>query len=190
MTSDFKLGAPQGSDEAVDSGTALEISGLQARPSADSAAITWQTNIPANGQAWVKLASGPVDWSLPGEGIGARPVAAEAVQHSLSTEHSLTVYGLGPGKTYYFQAASADTLGRSVVTDEMSFKTPIDGQWAQLARFSVRPVYRQVRCWYRYSPSQASIAGLGLIGFALVLLGIVLYSFKRRKAGRSLGQAD
>ena len=165
---DFDLQEPGSGMEigkVVETDLPLQISNLNLNPGYDGATISWETDLPADGQVWVKLSSGPVDWSLPGEGIGARPIAAEIAHEGLSTDHQLSVGGLQPNHLYYYQIASRTASGQVFISEELSFRTAAGGPWLGRFKAAYRPVYRQVRCW---------IAANTLLAYGLVVLLAVL----------------
>lgn len=178
---DFKLApveenaTPTSRPRITDAVTKLpEISRISASPSFNSTDIFWWTDLPADGQVWVKISPGLVDWSLPGEGIGARPIAAEAAHETPRFDHRVHISGLEPGRTYYYQVASRTPSGGVTIADELSFRTQSGGPFIEQFKALFRPQYRQVRCAYSANPaiytSLAGIAGITILAIASVLL--------------------
>ena len=156
-----------------DSPSTISIDEVQVKDiTFDSTTITWITNKFASSQAWVKLASGPVDWKMAGESVSARPIATEGALEDLTQNHSLTVTNLQPSTTYYYHIASMDEDGQVSVTDERSFTTVSGGSVVTFLKNLFRPAYHQVKCFY--IPNRTPIFIIG----GVFLLGLAYASWR------------
>ncbi len=135
----------------------------------DSAVLSWTTNRPANGQAWVSLTPGIMDWSLAGKSMLARPVTAMVAYEAINQAHALFVSDLLPDTVYYFQTISMEPSGKVAISEEQSFRTLSGGPLLMQVKNSLRPLYRQVICLY------ASYKGL-FFGLGSVLMFAVLFA--------------
>ena len=87
------------------------ISNIQVSSSADSAIVSWQTDEPA---------TSVVDYGDPS-------CALQESNASLVTQHAIQLSGLTPLTTYCFSVTSADALGQSSSSAEMTFDTTAAG---------------------------------------------------------------
>jgi hypothetical protein len=164
-------------------GTAIEptISNVGVTAGQDKVTILWKTDRPADGHVWVKFQSGPVDYRMTGESPGVRPIAAEGAHETTMQTHVLTLTGLRPNTTYYYNIASADAAGHTALSVESSFQTQ-RGSLTMEAKNAFQPVYRQFQCWFK-SNRQLAI-GLGGILAVAALLGGWLVIHTRRSTHR------
>ncbi len=189
--SDFTVETEQASDfilisQENQTGPDPTISDLQIQSGMREAVVTWQTDIPADGGVWVKLASGPVDWQIAGTSPGARPIAAEVFHETLMIDHSLIVYGLQPDTQYYYHVVSRDSIGRTTISEEHSFTTLKDRVSVQRVKELLRPAYRQVHC--ATGAGQATLVGIGAgIILSIVFISgiILLFRHQRKQADRN-----
>lgn len=184
---DFDLQEPGSSfevNQTAITSSLPQILNLSAVPGYDGATFDWETDVPADGQVWVKITPGPVDWSLPGEGIGARPIAAEVAQEELSIGHTLTVRGLQPNHLYYYQIASRSAIGEVIISDEKTFHTTANGPLVAKFKAAYRSEYRQVRCWAAANPLLAKSL-FGVLAFlALLAVSFVIWFWPHRRRSR------
>ena len=82
-------------------------------PTLTSTVITWTTDKPATSQADYRV-QGTSDW------------ASTALDTTLVAAHSVTLFGLSPGKTYEFQAHSQDACGHETISPVLGFATVAD----------------------------------------------------------------
>jgi len=162
--------------------SAPHISDVQVTPTADAALISWKTDVDTSGQVWVKFNSGPIDWSLPNGGLGARPIASEAAHEAYTQVHELYVAGLQPDTQYYFQVAGREIGGETAILDERSFRTLGETSVSLRLKYALRPVYRQARCLYLGRETQALAWGGAVVAGLVVLAILWLYARKRRRS--------
>ena len=155
------------------------LSDVQVNAMNDSAIISWRTDVESSGQLWVKFNSGPIDWSLPTGGLGARPVAAEAAHEINSQIHELQVTGLQPDTEYYYQIASREAGGEVTISDERSFHTQNYDSISLRIKYLLRPAYRQVRCLYIGRESQVIVLG-EIVAAGLVIFVVVWLRLRKR----------
>ena len=87
------------------------ISNLNAAPAGDGTAlITWDTDEPADSLVEFGITSGALNLS--------------ESNAALVTSHSITLTGLAPSTTYYYQVTSTDASTNSATSTEASFTTP------------------------------------------------------------------
>jgi hypothetical protein len=186
---DFKMTA----SEAASSGEKIQfkpsshpntpaISNLKVTSTYDQVTISWETDRPTDGQVWIKLASGPVDYRLPGESLGARPIVAEAAQYKYSQSHQFTIGNLHPNTDYYYHIAARDEAANMLVSPEQTFRTNGGGPIMFQAKSLLRPVYRNVNCWVPLTRRNIFL----MVGAGLILvagLAILAYRSIRRRRG-------
>jgi hypothetical protein len=143
------------------------VSNIQVRPGSDSAVISWDTDQPTIGQVWLGFYSGPVDWSVTTEAVGAKPIAAEAVSEKPLSHHEFTLSGLLPNTSYFFHVAATGASGQSVVSAEGSFGTQASGSISLQAKRYLRPTFRQIKCGW--DDRQWTFVGLG--GLCILIVG-------------------
>jgi len=120
----------------VAGGRAPGLSNVQASATETEATISGDTDLPADGQVWVRVEIG--DTYLP-------PIVGDAVHREPLTAHKLTIFGLESNTTYYYQIASADEFMNVSISGVMSFRTDGDSLFTRVKQIA-RPVYRLARC--------------------------------------------
>ena len=116
--------------------------------------ISWSTNVPSNTSVAFGTAANQLSQTSP-------------VQTPLTNSHGVTLTGLNPGTTYYFQAQSADVNGNTGYSTIFSFTTiagpptisavtvtPADNHTATISWTTSAPTYSYVQ----YGPRPASTA--------------------------------
>jgi hypothetical protein len=169
---------PQGNDDPV-------VTGVETAATDTAVTVTWETDRPTSGQVWIKSAPGKIDWRMPGQGSGKLPVAAVGVEETLAQTHALTLEGLRPNTTYYFQLAATDAAGQTTITAEGNFKTA-PGSLLDRAKNTFRPLYRQLRCGYEANAPLA-LVGMGVLG---VVLGALVWRAARSRRRRPAAPAQ
>ena len=157
----------------VAGGRAPGLSNVQASATETEATISWDTDLPADGQVWVRVEIG--DTYLP-------PIVGDAVHREPLTAHKLTIFGLESNTTYYYQIASADEFMNVSISGVMSFRTDGDSLFTRVKQIA-RPVYRLARCWVEANtPAAVLMAGAGVL--ALGAIGwSAWHTWRRRRAG-------
>jgi hypothetical protein len=135
----------------------------------NSAIVRWRTDQPANGQVWLKIAPGPLDYRLSAAQGWRLPVAASLLHEELRQDHQLTVWGLDPGTTYYVQIASRNDSGEVTISEEMPLQTAasLTGRLKIFARTAVRSLPCSVRA--NVVPVAVAI-GVVLVGVTAVVV--------------------
>jgi len=159
--------------------TAIEpaISNVAVTVSQDKATVSWRTDRPADGHVWVKFQSGPVDFRMTEESPGARPIASEGAHEAPMQAHELTLTGLRPNTTYYYNIASADAAGHTALTVESSFQTQ-RSSFVTETKNSFQPLYRRFQCWFK-SNRQLAIGLGGILALAAAFGGWLVIRTRR-----------
>lgn len=157
------------------------ISNVKITPTYNTARISWNTNVEADGQVWIKYASGSMDFSISGSNLGARPVAAEGAHEAYQKEHVFLIPGLQPNTKYYVQIASGVVESGSDISDEISFSTNGDAPLPVLVKSVLRPTARQVRCVYTQHQNLSIVIG-AIFGLVIVVLVLWFVISRFRKA--------
>ncbi|MCJ7566384.1 MAG: hypothetical protein MUO58_02455 [Anaerolineales bacterium] len=152
-----------------------KISELQVSVSGNSAQINWITDVPSNGQVWVKIAPGNIDYRQDDTSYWIAPVAASAGHDSFSTTHELTVY-LEFNTPYFFQVASTDESRETTVSSDQSLHTN-SGSILDQARVMARPLWRSIPCLIREN------IFLALYPVALIIVIAPVMIWRMRKVG-------
>ncbi|MGB4338502.1 MAG: fibronectin type III domain-containing protein, partial [Bacillota bacterium] len=115
---------------------APRITNVRASVTTNSATITWNTDEPAGSRVEFGTVSSRLtssagatafsssDAASPAGDVGTRAIIVTPVPTSqLRTSHSVTITGLSPSTTYYYQGVSVDAAGKVAVQSGFSFTT-------------------------------------------------------------------
>ncbi len=105
---------PESQSSTTPAGTAPTISNVNQSVSGDGTAvtITWTTDIPATSQ----IQYGPQPTNL---------TSSTTPDNTLTTDHSVTLSGLAPNNTYYFQRVSGSDSGANTTSPIQTFTTTV-----------------------------------------------------------------
>lgn len=156
-------------------GSPPALSDIEMLTTDHSAIIRWRTDQPTNGQAWVKIAPGPMDFRL-SAALGWRlPVAANSLHTGLRQNHQLAIWGLDPDTTYYVQIASRNENGHVTISEELPLQTA--GSLMGSVKLLARTAVRSLPCGLRANGVFLAVG----IGVVLVLGTAVVVVRRRRK---------
>jgi hypothetical protein len=164
---------------SIGAGAAPVLSALQVSSTGRAATISWNTDVPANGELWVKAAPGLSDYGATTWSGWQLPVVASPTEESLTTTHSFTVDGLEPGTVYYYLVASAGQAGQAAFSTEAELQTPPGSALDRVAGV-LRPAYHVGRCWVGSNGWPAAGAGAAVMVGAVGVIGWRLWRGGRR----------
>ncbi len=144
-----------------------------------SAAITWETNIPTNGQVWLLSSQGKLNASL-------RFGNDSALDRTYQINHQVVFSQLIPGTPYFYQFISTDSEGRSAVSAVYHFDTQPGSIGSRLKQgagplmtdlqCAVRPAGRVVRYWLQTNPGLVALPLLIVLLLAVLGVRYVLHN--------------
>lgn len=163
-------------------GSGPVISNLNAISDENKVAITWDTNIPAIGQVWVKSFPGEINYRQTDHPYWIIPIPAYADQNTIDYQHEISILlnpSLKPTTLYYYQVASTDEYGRTTISPEKSFRISTISPIVRV-KMLVRPIWISLPCWLRNNLFPAGILFVAI--FTLLILSVALFLIRRRSS--------
>jgi hypothetical protein len=108
------------------------ISNIQTAVTEQAVTISWETDVEANGQAWVGSRSGHLD-------------EAERTPIVYAKKHRISFTNLLPNTTYYYRVTAINRDWEFTIADERQFQTASNARLQVEKR--LEPHIRRARCW-------------------------------------------
>lgn len=164
---------PQDQIKQVGTAIPVTISNLQITTDIESATVSWETSAETLAQVWYGESSDHI----------FRPATSEL---TYATQHSITVPGLSPQRSYYFRVAAVSRDWAVTISDVSEAATASGSFTRQLSDFA-RPLLQRGGCWVRANTFGAVV--LGGLGALVVLLFAGRWWYVRRVLRRRQGSA-